>query len=134
MNATIRGHDRRAPIRENRNSRRSFDGKNADTHTASVDGPRDLERRDGMNHDALTNLRRLDTAERDRALAHAYDLRKRDGFAATERSKAVRMRSLIARAIRSHTHMMERIARALEQANQARSGEHTLPAPERTIL
>lgn len=86
-----------------------------------------------MNHDALTNLRRLDAEGHDRALAHAYDLRKRDGFAAAEPGMAAQMRSLIARAIRSHTRMMERIARALEQADPARSGERTLSAPERNV-
>ena len=55
-----------------------------------------------MNHDALTNRWRLDAEERDRALAHAYDLQKR-------------------------------IARTLEQTNQARPGEHTLSAHERNI-
>jgi hypothetical protein len=80
-----------------------------------------------MNHDALTSLRRLEAGERDRALAHAYTLQKQDGFADTKRNRPERMRALIASAIRSHTRMMERIARALE----APSREQPLSAPER---
>ena len=84
-----------------------------------------------MNHDALTHLRRLDAGERDRALAHTYELHKHDGFAETGRTTTTRLRSLMASAIRSHTRMMERIARALEEAQQPRGGEQTLHASER---
>src|SRR4051794_237238 len=87
----------------------------------------------GMNHDALTDLRYLNAEKCDRVLAHTYDLRMHDGFAAAEGGGVGRMRSLIASAIRSHTRMMERIARTLEHAHHARPGKHTLPALERNV-
>ncbi len=103
-------------------------GKDSIVH---VGGLARTGKEDGMDHNTLTHLRRLDAGERDRALAHAYAMHKRDGIAASDRSAMMRLRSLIAGAIRAHTRMMERFARALEAAHPSSGGEHAARVPER---